>query len=277
MINTYALIDGVMWQEAIKDLYSRQEPLQIMPLYINTPYQDNYDLGPILVAALDSSRLMAEIEQYWPTCASLLQSHQTLTVVAQHLQQLITVTDNAGSHTLFRFADPLVTWFWLNSYPDSAHVDIMGPIERWQVIKPVADWQESIQEWQHFIKPENPLLGFPINHLNECQEDALQQAADFRFQNKLYRWLQKQNPSALAGQTADQISQWLQACFTDAKANNLISERSIAMWIDLCADYGRDFAQSQDSLYQRWLLNNPDQKGLPTEVKVQTFYQYINT
>lgn len=277
MSNTYALIDGVMRQNAVKELYSRKEPLQTIPLYINTPYKDNYELGPILVSALNSSNLMTEIERNWQTSASLLQSNQTLSIVAEHLKQLITVTDDSGTQSLFRFADPLTTWYWLNSYQPNALVDVMGPIQQWRVAKPIADWQEQVTEWQIFAKPENTPLGFQINHLDEPQEEALQLAADFRYQNKMYHWLQKQNPKVFAEKTPNQISDWLQDSFTKAKANNLISERGIAMWIDLCADYGLDFAGQQDSLYQQWLLDNPDQKRLPTEIKIQKFYQYINT
>lgn len=277
MSNTYALIDGVMRQNAVKELYSRKEPLQTIPLYINTPYKDNYELGPILVSALNSSNLMTEIERNWQTSASLLQSNQTLSIVAEHLKQLITVTDDSGTQSLFRFADPLTTWYWLNSYQPNALVDVMGPIQQWRVAKPIADWQEQVTEWQIFFKPENTPLGFQINHLDEPQEEALQLAADFRYQNKIYHWLQKQNPKVFADKIPNQISDWLQDSFTEAKANNLISERGIAMWIDLCADYGLDFAEQQDSLYQQWLLDNPDQKRLPTEIKIQKFYQYINT
>lgn len=277
MANTYALIDGVMRQNAVKELYSRKEPLQTIPLYINTPYKDNYELGPILVSALNGSNLMTEIERNWQTSASLLESNQPLSVVAEHLKQLITVTDDSGTQSLFRFADPLTTWYWLNSYQPNALVDVMGPIQQWRVAKPIADWQEQVTEWQTFVKPENTPLGFQINYLGEPQEEALQLAADFRYQNKMYHWLQKQNPKVFADKTPNQISDWLQDSFTEAKANNLISERGIAMWIDLCADYGLDFVEQQDSLYQQWLLDNPDQKRLPTEIKIQKFYQYINT
>lgn len=277
MANTYALIDGVMHRNAIKELYSRQEPLQTIPLYINTPYKENYDLGPILVACLEGSNLMSEIKQNWQTSATIIQSDKTLSVIAQHLQQLITVTDDSGTESLFRFADPLTTWFWLTSYQPNALADIMGPISQWQVAKPIPDWQEQTTGWQTFTKPENVPLGFQINHLDEQQEEALQLAADFRYQNKMYHWLQKQNPKLFANKTPDEITDWLKNSFIQAKANNLISERSIAMWIDLCADYGLDFAERQDSLYQKWLLANPEQKRLPIEVKIQKFYQYINT
>lgn len=277
MLNTYALIDGVMQKNAVADLYCKKEPLQVLPLYINTQYHDNYDLGPILVAALNGSSLMTELEQQWSNSTSLLQSKQPLNIVAQHLIQLLTVIDESRTQSLFRFADPLVTWYWLNSYHTNALVDIMGPIDIWKVAKPIPDWQDEPTSWHTFTKSATPPLGFQINNFGEPQEEALQLAADFRYQNKMYHWLQKQNPKILTDKTPNQISDWLQDTFTEAKNHHLISERAIAMWIDLCADYGQDFYTQPEGLYQQWLTDNPAQKKLPTEVKIKKFYEYINT
>lgn len=273
---TYALIDGVMRQTAIKDLYSRKEAIQTIPLYINTRYKDNYDLGPILVAALEGSNLITDIKQNWVTSATLIQSDQYLQTIADHLKQLITVTDESGTQSLFRFADPLSTYYWLNSYPQNALPDIMGPISHWQIAIPCHSWQQPMTQWQTITNPNTPPLGFTINHLEETQENALQQAADFRYLDKICQWLKTQNPKALANKTEDQITQWLEQTHQNAKANNLTTELSIALYIDLCADYGQDFISQEGGQYQQWLTNNTSQKSLPIDLKIENYHQHIN-
>lgn len=274
---TYALIDGVKRPMAIKELYTGKEPIQTIPLYINTPYKDNYDLGPILVAALEHSNLINHLTKEWFDSTTLIQTNQPLSKIAEHLQQLIVTTDETAVESLFRFADPLTTWYWLNSYTDEALVDVMGPIEQWKVPIPVADWQPQQLKWQTFIKPQNKPLGFTINYLGEPQEEALEQATEFQFKNKIYHWLQKENPSILQNKTPNQIADWLQDALTEAKAFNLISERSLVMWIDLTADYGANFATDTKGLYQQWLTDNPKQQPMPAEIKIQKFYEYLNT
>lgn len=277
MAHTYILIDGVKQQTAIKDLYSKKEPLQVIPLYINTPYKDNYDLGPILVAALENSNLPNTSKQHWAKSCTLISTNESPTIIANHLKQFIVATTEAGTEPLFRFADPLITWYWLNSYKENALVDIMGPIQQWHVPIPYQDWQEPQKIWQTFTKPQGNAIGLKLNHLAEPQEEALDQVADFQLKNRLYQWLQKENPKCFEQKTPNQMSDWLQDTLTEAKTANLISERSIAMWADLTADYGQDFYQQESGLYRNWLNENSKYKPLPTEVKIQKFYEYINT
>lgn len=269
---TYALIDGILRQTAIQELYSRNEPLQTIPLYINTPYKDNYDLGPILVAALDDSTLINEIQQSWTNSTTIIQSSKYLQVVADHLKQIIMVTDSTGSNSLFRFADPLVTWYWLNSYEQNTLTDIMGPIAQWQVAKPVTHWNEQKIDWQIFLNPNTPPLGLTINHLNQPQVDALEEAQKFRFKNRLFDWLKNSKSDFFQGKTPEQIELWMDYNFKEAQAFNLISELSYAIWMELSLDHGVDFASQPKGLYQQWLIDNPKIKGLPNEVKIQNFY-----
>lgn len=272
---TYALIDGVMRQTAIKDLYKTKEPIQVMPLYIGTRFQENYDLGPILVASLQGPQFISQLQQQWADSTTILQSDQYLSIIADHLKQFITVTDETGSNALFRFADPLTTWYWLDSYQDSIPLDILGPISAWQVIKPIADWQQPNNEWQTFTSPHNAkLTNIRLDYLNEPQVNALDKAADFRFKNKLYQWLKTERLMVLQDQTADQITQWLDQILANAQQYNLTNQRTIAQWFDLSIDYGLDFVEQPTGVYQQWLQHNSQYKMLPADIKIQHFYQH---
>lgn len=271
---SYALIDGVMRQTAIKDIYKSKEPIQVIPLYMGTRFQDNYDLGPILVASLNGSLIYKLQENDWPTSTTILTSDKTLTTVAEHLKQFIEVTNDTGSNSLFRFADPLTTSYWLSSYPENALVDIMGPINTWQVATPSSAWSKQPTKWQLFTNPKTEPMKFRLDYLNEPQMEALNQVASFRFKNKIYQWLALENPQILADKTSEQIDQWIDISLAQAEAFNLTTERTIAIWVDLCADYGQDFINSKDSLYQQWLTENTQYKALPADIKIEKFYEY---
>lgn len=273
--HTYALIDGVMRQTAIKDIYKSKEPIQVIPLYMGTRFQDNYDLGPILVASLNNNLTQKLQQEDWPTSTTIITSDETLATVSEHLKQFIEVTNDTGSNALFRFADPLTTWYWLNSYSENALVDIMGPITTWQVAEPSPDWNKQPITWQLFTNPKTEVLGFRLDYLNEPQMDALNQAANFRFKNKIYQWLQLENPNVLVNKSPEQITQWIDTTLTKAEAFNLTTERTLAIWVDLCADYGQDFVNKKDSLYQRWLAENTQFKVLPADLKIEKFYEHL--
>lgn len=278
MLNTYALIDGVMCQTAIKDLYSRQEPLQIIPLYINTPYKDNFELGPIFIAFLADSTLVTELQKgnkYQST--TFIYSTEKFQTIADHLKHFITVTDETTIESLFRFADPLVTWYWLDSYSESELATILAPIDEWHVAKPIPDWEEQNVEWQIFRKNKesDSSISSTLNYLHEPQVDALNQAADFRFKNKLYHWLKIYKPTVMKNKTPDQIGKWIDYTFQEAKAFNVISERSIAIWMSLAADYGVDFITQKEGVYNNWVNEYSEYKKLPIEVNIQHFYEYL--
>lgn len=274
---SYALIDGVMRQTAIKDIYESKEPIQVIPLYISTRFQDNYDLGPIIVSALEGSTLINKVQQGdWPESTTILYSNEPSAVVAKHLRQFITVTDEANSNTLFRFADPLTTWHWLNSYPTNALVDIMGPIATWQVQRPQYQWQTTGPQWDTFTHPNTAPLQFKINHLSDPQTKALDQAADFRFKNEQYLLLIQKPNNPFQEMSEQQITDWLNQTVAKAEANNLQTERTIAIWLDLVADHGEDFLKQPEGTYQTWLANHPQNKLLPLEVNLESFYRQLH-
>lgn len=278
-LNSYLLIDGALRQTAIKDMYAYGEALQIMPLYIGTPYGDNYDIGPILVGNTSQSDLLESFQQFeWADAASLIKSHYNTQRLFDHLRQFTTVTDESGSHALFRFADPVVTYYWLNSYDNRFINAILGPIAYWQVRQPKAIWHtDKTPLWQFFtIKDQSITRDTAINYLDEPQVKALEAANDFRFKNKLFTWLSEQKAFIFEGKTESQITYWINYCYEEAGVFNLISERSYAMWMELCAEYGHDFAsRAQDNLYKNWLTMYPQYKKLPVEVTIQKFYDYL--
>lgn len=118
MSRDFLLLDGVLRQDALRWLYGAGEPIEVIPLYNGTRWDGVKELGPILVGLDSHSSLLGE----WRSSlnlqrqASKLQSSATLNDVADHLSQFITITDNLGSYSLFRFADPLVSSYWLGSY-----------------------------------------------------------------------------------------------------------------------------------------------------------------
>lgn len=276
---SYALIDGVMRQTAIKDIYTFKEAVQLIPLYTGTRFQDNYDLGPILVSVLENSSLINQVQQAdWLESTTILHSNQPPAKVAEHLRQFITVTDETGSNVLFRFADPLITWHWLNSYPENALIDILGPIDKWCVTKPYYLWQTtSANERQQFI-PNKTLkaTGLTLNYLTEPQTKALDKAADFRFKNEQYLLLIQKVNNPFQDKTEQQITDWLDRAVAEAEVNNLQTERAIAIWLDLTADLGDDFLIQPEGVYQTWLANNLQNKSLPLEVNLENFYRQLH-
>lgn len=273
---TYALIDGVMRQDAIKEIYTFGEAIQVLPLYMNTSYQDCYDLGPILVSVLNSNSNLITTMQSWTNSTTFIQSSEPPHIVFSHLQQFIIVTDESQSQALLRFADPLVTYYWLNSYEKNELGNILGPITQWQIARPIPAWNNQETQWQLIERqPDQQSVSLNLNYLNQPQLDALEEATVVRFKNKIYQWLSNEKPLLFINYTPEQIEIWLSSCYKDAKAFNLISERSIATWINLCADYGQDFAQTSTGLYQQWLRKYPQNNRLPAEVNIQSFYDYI--
>lgn len=274
----YAVVDGVMRQTAIKDAYKIKGAIQVIPLYMNTRFQENYDLGPLLIATSDndSSYLVNTITQQWSDSASIIHSNESPLVIAEHLKQFITVTDDSGSNALLRFADPLITWYWLQSYQQSALPDIMGAITQWQIPMPHADWDQQPRQWLTIENPKTERLKFQVNYLSSEQVTALDQAAKFRFKNKLYHSLKVKPNSPFQQNTATQIGQWLDEILTSAQTNYLTTERSIAIWADLVMDHGVDFLNQPAGDYQRWLAKNKQYAPLPIDIKVEQFYRAFN-
>lgn len=274
--NTYALIDGVKRQTAMKEIYTSKEPIQVIPLYMGTRFQEVYDLGPILVASINGGIIPKLQTNDWPQSTTYISSEQHLATVAAHLKQLITLNNQASGEVIFRFADPLVTYHWLHSYSKATLSNIMGPIQTWQIAQPQYQWQTTALQWEIINNPNTPVANFTINNIAEPQMQAFAQAEDMRFKNKIYQWLATENPAIFNGKTAEQIGQWLNQTIAAANHFNLTTERTVAIWADLTADYGHDFASNPQGGYQQWLHANPQQQKLPADVKITHYYNQLN-
>jgi len=272
MSRNFLLVDGVLRQDALQWLYGAGEPIEVIPLYNGTRWDGVKELGPILVGLDSHSSLLSE----WRSCPSLqrqasrLQSSAALNDVANHLGQFLTITDNLGSYSLFRFADPLVTSYWLNSYPPSAYQSLLGPINEWHVPLIPPNWAPSqAVEWQSYRPQSNsPRLEGKLNHLVDDQIQALEQAYRRSFKERLYDWMMEDYPQSLSGLSEQERGQWLEQRVLDAEAWGLVNERSIAIWLERCVCWGNDFVTRPDSPYQAWLTRTPDAQKLTPEQRI---------
>lgn len=271
MNNRYLLIDGVLRTGAIAELYGRGEDIEIEPLYMGTRWQDLQDIGPILVAAPPNLLADAKSDPEWVRCSSLLASTTTLQNVADHLREFICVRGNADSQSLLRFADPLVTWYWLASYAPSQYPHLLGPITSWEVALSPAKWESSNKlQRETYTSGNHPHAAFERTYLDEPQEHALQEAYERQLKTRLYDWLQTHEPRLLHQREA--IGAWLHDRLQSAEQAGVNSERSIAIWTLLSLEQGDDFASAPGSLYSQWRTSRPSVQGLPTEVTLQTFF-----
>lgn len=273
MIKDFLLVDGVLRENALQWLYSSGEPIEAIPIYNGSRWDGVKDLGPILVEVAPGSLLLGDWRRdtSFQRQASRLQSSESLNAVADHLSQYITVTDDAGSYSLFRFADPLVTAYWLSSYSSSAYQSLLGPISEWLVPLTPPNWapSETVQ-WQSYRpQPNSPKLEGKLNHLADDQVQALEQAYRRSFKERLYDWLIADYPQSLSGLGEQERGQWLEQRLLDAEAWGLVTERSIAIWFERCALWGEDFATRRDSPYQTWLATTPDAQKLAPERRIQ--------
>lgn len=273
MSKDFLLIDGVLRQDALPWLYATGESIEVIPLYNASRWDAVKDLGPILVGLDAHSSLLHEL-QHSPVLqrqASRIQSAASLNDVADHLSQFITVTDSAGSYSLLRFADPLVASYWLSSYPPSAYQSLLGPITEWLVPLTPPNWAATATtQWQSYRpQPNSPVLESKLNHLADEQVQALEQAYRRSFKERLYDWLSRDYPQVLSGLTEPERGNWLEQRLQDAEAWGLVSERSIAIWVERCACWGGDFVTRLDSPYHAWLARTPDAPTLPPERRIQ--------
>lgn len=273
MTNQYLLIDGVLRQGVITELYVLGEEMEIEPLYVGTRWQEAHDLGPILVAASPQSKLLSDAQSDldWIRCSSRLSSNANLTEVADHLREFICVRSPGGSQSLLRFADPLVAWYWLASYAPSQYPYLLGPITSWEVALPPTKWESrtELQRMAYTAVGHAP-IAFDRALLDEHQEQALQEAYHRQLKTRLYDWLQTYVPDLLQQQAA--VDYWLYNRLQSAEQAGLVSERSIAIWALLSLEQGDDFFSVTTSAYSQWLAGTPAAQRLPAEVNLQTFF-----
>jgi len=273
--SNYLLIDGVLRKGVIAELYGRDEEIEVEPLYLGTRWQDAHDLGPVLVAVSPQSCLLSEARcsTNWLGCASFLSSDRSLREVSDHLREFICVRDGAGSHSLLRFADPLVAWHWLVSYSAPQYSHLLGPITEWKVALVAAKWLPHIEpQWNSFTAKDHPPRIFDRTYMDEKQEVALQQAYHWRLKERLYDWLKTYAAEPLQHRQSLDWDVWLDGRLQSAEQAGLISERSIAIWAMLSLEQGDDFASNPDTPYSQWKAREPQALGLPAEVNLQTFF-----
>ncbi|WP_347928700.1 DUF4123 domain-containing protein [Pseudomonas helvetica] len=269
----FLLIDGVLRPDAITHLYQRSEPLEIEPLYIGTRWQELHDLGPILVSLRGSSDLISETLQnaIQPADSSLLYSLAPMNIVAGHLRRFIAPPDVLGSNALLRFADPLVARYWLGSY-QGAHLDAMlGPIEAWHVPENQHSWElAGSSEWRSIFRAASPPEWVDAYaQLGEIQLSALDQAARWRFMERLNQSFERRHPQLLAQLDTSTRTQWFNKRLDEADAWGLSSERSLAIWVEYTLRWGEGFTLHPNTPYQHWLARTPKALKLSPELRIQ--------
>lgn len=269
----FVLIDGVLRHDAIPRLYQRGESLEVEPIYLCTRWAELHDIGPILVAVRGPSMLIDETCQTTDQVAdaSLVYSHASLRVVADHLRRFIAPTDILGRNGLLRFADPLVTRFWLSSY-QGVHLDaVLGPIDAWHVPENPHSWEPTgMVKWQRFLRTAAPpewIDGHGL--LGQAQLDAMDRAARWRFIDRLHDHLQQSHSQRLAKIDAGLLTQWFDDRLDEAQAWGLTSERSHFIWIKYSLRWGAGFTLGTCEPYQRWLASTPAALKLLPDSRIQ--------
>ncbi|MFJ4145794.1 DUF4123 domain-containing protein [Pseudomonas sp. NPDC089734] len=277
----YLLIDGALHPHAIRYLQQRGEPLEIDPLYLGTSLAPIMEQGPILVHAPVGTSLIDEWQQTPARHehAIFLTSQAPLQTVARHLRHFIKPPDHLGNTSLLRFADPVVSHFWLSSYGQKHLNTLLGPINDAWVKAPVHQWQASPEEpvtrFTRTAPPEDWNDRFAL--LGEPQLAAFEQAYQWLFMRQIHAWLTEQHPQRFAAHSAEQVQNWLERVLDTGQAWGLISEYAFVTWADICHTWGLDFMERADSPYQHWLALFPEQKHLPPELRIEALDDYCHT
>ncbi|PHN26821.1 DUF4123 domain-containing protein [Pseudomonas sp. ICMP 460] len=269
----FVLIDGVLRPDAIKHLYQRGEPLDIVPLYIGTRWQELHDVGPILVSLQGSSALINDICQsaFQQADASLLYSRAPMPSVAAHLRRFIAPPDVLGGNGLLRFADPLVTRYWLGSH-QGEHLDaVLGPIEAWHIPQIPHSWELAQScEWRSVLRGATPPEWVnTYAQLGEAQLAALDQAARWRFMERLNQSFEQSHPERMAKLDPVSRTQWFDQRLDEADTWGLSSERSLAIWVEYSLRWGTGFTVRPNSPYQQWLASTAVALKLAPELRIQ--------
>lgn len=274
-MSAYLLFDGVLHEQVLPWLYRQDEPLEIEPLYMYTPWSELADIGPVLVQPFSADGLLRNFERD-PTlhrCASMLLSVAPICELAEHLRQFVRVTDVWGSESLLRFADPLVAQHWLASYSEQALAAVLGPIDEWKLAAHSPRWQTRAQtQWVcfHARKPGASQASLKLHHFERPQIDGLEQAYQCRFSDQLDSWFEQAHSgfrSTMGSAWGDWLGRQLQA----ARAWGLTTERSIAIWLELHARLGDQLCDDEGKLYTAWLAENPHLQGMPADTRIQAF------
>lgn len=274
MSNHYLLLDGVLYKQAFLRLYGHEDGLEIEPLYAGTPWHEVADLGPILVKPGPRSVLLNETATAveWQGFA-MLSSPAPMADVACHLRLLNKVTDPMGNERLLRYADPLVAWFWLRSYGAAALKRILGPLTEWHLSAPICSWLPQPQARKHGFSSLAEADAGPVQKLGQAQMAGLEKAYRWQLKERLYHWLQQNQPVDLARIAKEHLDAWLDERLTSAEAFGLTSERSIAIWCALSLRHGDDFSAANNSAYRQWSVRQTAAPLYTADQRLQQYYQ----
>ncbi|GFM88097.1 hypothetical protein PSCICO_34960 [Pseudomonas cichorii] len=269
----YMLIDGALHPNAIRHLQQRSEPLEIEPLYLGTGLATLKEQGPILVHAPVGTSLIAEWQQsaVQHLYASVFTSQAPLRTVSSHLRHFLQPPDHLGNHSLLRFADPVVMYFWLSSYRQEHLDSLLGPVTDLWIKTPIHRWQpEPESPFTHFARHGPPQAWDARFALQgEQQLAAFEQSYRWLFIEQLHEWLTENHSSAFANQTDEQVRRWMEHVLEKGRAWGLESDYAFVAWADVCHTWGLDFMDRTDGPYQRWLTLFPDKAQLPPELRVE--------
>lgn len=269
----YLLIDGFLRPDAIKKLYQRGEPLAITPLYLGTRWAAIKEQGPITVQAQSPSKLIHE----WRTSpeqhndASAFYSRAEAQTVADHLRRFLSPQDHLGQCSLLRFADPVVLHYWLSSYSREHLAQILGPVEHLWVRTPVHSWHSVLSTpFTSFVR-QGPVHAWEANFslLGEPQIEALEQAYQWVFKERIYAWLNLRDAKTFADKNGAQIDNWIDHALDSARRWGLVTELALATWAELCQVWGLDFTELANGPYYRWTVEHPDQTRLAPELRIK--------
>ncbi|WP_018917407.1 DUF4123 domain-containing protein [Vreelandella zhanjiangensis] len=264
---THALIDGVRYPDALKRLYRRDDVEEIEPLYLATRWSDLAEHGPIVVK-LKRQGLLSEANDSQDNtlyrALSFINSQADTGQLSRHFRRFITFKGAAGQEQLLRFADPLVTRLWLESYAGALLPSLMGPITTWWVAHWSPNWREQRTfSWQAFQRSDDSSSGnarvvsnsaqapdfLPMAH---AQYDALEAVAHWQLKERLTDYFNEHARTAWHALPAQYRGQWLDARLAQAKAWGANTHRQLAIWVDLSLHWGNDFSTASDGLYHRW-------------------------
>lgn len=274
----YLLVDGVLRSDAIRQLYQRDEPLSIKPLFLGTRWEALKDQGPILVQAHTPSRLVEEwrTSPDWHLDASALYSPAPAQVVSDHLRRFIAPPDHLGRCSLLRFADPVVLHHWLSSYSADNLASVLGPIEHIWLRQPVHSWQPRPRApFTSFIRQRPPRAWTgDAALLAEPQLTGLKEASWWLYKERLYKWLGSLDAGTFADKTGPQIENWFTHALDGARRWGLYTEYGIAIWAELCQLWGLDFIDVKDGPYRQWLNEHPEQTRLMPEMRIEALNSF---
>lgn len=270
----YLLVDGLLKPDALKQLYGRQENLEIEPLYLGTRWVNLKDKGPILVQASEPLKEAWHSDPQWQGCASLLASHAPLLEIANHLRHFICPPDALGNASLLRFSDPVILHHWLSSFDAGQLQRTLGPIEQLWVAEPRQPWQpgKSIATFYGSATPEPWATGFALQ--GAAQLEAFEQATVFVFQQRLYAFLIRESPDAFAAHSSEQIDHWLEQSLSSGRDWGLVSEFGLATWARYRLALGEDFASRSDGAFQEWLEQQNAPRCTSPEQQLDDFDLY---